>query len=189
MVKKDKIAIIFPGMGYHSDKPLLYYSKRLAREHGYELLEVSYVFNKRARDIMNDADAKKEAFLYAVGETRRQLASVEFPAHKDVLFIGKSIGTAVAAFYDSENAVNAGHIVFTPVPETFSHLRKGCGIVFHGTADPWCKTRLVETSCEELGLQLYEIDGADHSLETGDTLTDLGRIPGIIEKVDEMILN
>ena len=187
MVKKDKIAIIFPGMGYHSDKPLLYYAKRLAREHGYELLEVSYVFNMRARDIMNNADAKKEAFLYAVGETKKQLASVGFTDHRDVLFIGKSIGTAVAAFYDRENGINAGHIVFTPVSETFTHLREESGIVFHGTADPWCETELVEAKCRELGLRLYEIDDANHSLETGDTLTDLQRMPGILEKVNEMI--
>ena len=38
----SKTAIIFPGIGYHTDKPLLYYSKKLAAESGYHVIEVSY---------------------------------------------------------------------------------------------------------------------------------------------------
>lgn len=29
---EKKIAVLFPGIGYHTDKPLLYYSKKLARK-------------------------------------------------------------------------------------------------------------------------------------------------------------
>ena len=44
---EKKLAVIFPGVGYHSDKPLLYYSKKLAKNHGYEIKEVKYTFRKR----------------------------------------------------------------------------------------------------------------------------------------------
>ena len=37
-----KLAVIFPGVGYHTDKPLLYYSKKLASRNGYEIVEVPY---------------------------------------------------------------------------------------------------------------------------------------------------
>ena len=37
-----KLAVIFPGIGYHTDKPLLYYGKKLARESGYQIIEVNY---------------------------------------------------------------------------------------------------------------------------------------------------
>ena len=37
-----KLAVIFPGVGYHTDKPLLYYSKKLAFQNGYEIVEVPY---------------------------------------------------------------------------------------------------------------------------------------------------
>ena len=38
-----KLAIFFPGIGYHADKPLLYYSRKLAGEAGYEqLAEVDF---------------------------------------------------------------------------------------------------------------------------------------------------
>ena len=132
---------------------------------------------------MNDEDAKNEAFMYAVSETQKQLASVDFASYKNVLFIGKSIGTAVAAYYDKDNGINAGHIVFTPVPETFNYLRKGSGIVFHGTADPWCENTLAGDKCKELELRLYEIEDANHSLETDDTQTDIKRMPEIINHI------
>ena len=28
---ENKLAVIFPGIGYHTDKPLLYYGKKLAK--------------------------------------------------------------------------------------------------------------------------------------------------------------
>ncbi len=186
-MKSDKLAVIFPGMGYHSDKPLLYYSKKLERSRGYEVIEISYDFQTRAKDIMNDKEAKNEAFLHAVSETKKQLSSVDYADYNDIIFIGKSIGTAVAAYYDKENGVNARYVVFTPVPETFNHLRDNCGIVFHGTADPWCETGLVESKCEELHLELFKVGGANHSLETNDPIIDCSRLPGILDRVNSFI--
>jgi phosphoglycolate phosphatase len=183
----DKLAVVFPGMGYHSDKPLLYYSKKLAKEQGYEIIEVRYDFNVRAKDIMKDKEAKEGAFSYAAAEAHKQLSSIDYKAYKNVIFIGKSIGTAVAAYYDKQNGINARHIVFTPVPETFKYLREDSGIVFHGTADPWCETELVEEKCSEFDLVLFTVADANHSLETGDSIEDSSRMPEILQEVRKMI--
>lgn len=32
-----KLAVVFPGIGYHVDKPLLFYSKKIAASHGFEV--------------------------------------------------------------------------------------------------------------------------------------------------------
>ena len=37
-----KLAVFFPGIGYTADKPLLYYSRKLAAELDYEVLSLSY---------------------------------------------------------------------------------------------------------------------------------------------------
>ena len=37
-----KLAVVFPGIGYHADKPLLYYSKKLAAQAGWQVVEVAY---------------------------------------------------------------------------------------------------------------------------------------------------
>ena len=39
---KKQLAVLFPGIGYHADRPLLYYSAKLARAHGCEVTSVQY---------------------------------------------------------------------------------------------------------------------------------------------------
>ncbi|MFR3429391.1 MAG: hypothetical protein ACLTTH_04430 [Holdemanella porci] len=37
-----KLAILFPGIGYHTDKPLLYYSKKILKNMDYEIKEIHF---------------------------------------------------------------------------------------------------------------------------------------------------
>ena len=180
----SKIAVIFPGMGYHSDKPLLYFARKLACKAGYEVVEVSYEFPFRAREIMNDKVRMKEAFSLAVSQIKEQLGEMSFDKYEDVVFVGKSIGTALAAYFDSELEIGARQVVFTPVPQTFDRIRKGAGIVFHGLADPWCDSDIAREKCAELELPLYKIERANHSLETDDPIEDLSNLKRIMEKVE-----
>lgn len=39
---KKQLAVLFPGIGYHADRPLLYYSAKLARAHDCEVTSVQY---------------------------------------------------------------------------------------------------------------------------------------------------
>ena len=41
-MNKTKLALVFPGLGYGPDRPLLYYAGKLVREAGYNLVTVSY---------------------------------------------------------------------------------------------------------------------------------------------------
>ncbi len=42
-MKKKKLLVVFPGIGYHCDKPLLYYGRKTAAEAGYdEVINISY---------------------------------------------------------------------------------------------------------------------------------------------------
>lgn len=166
-----KAAVFFPGIGYHTDKPLLYYGKKLARELGYHIIEVNYTgFPK---DVKGNAEKMKQSFDIARKQTEELLCSVDFKAYESVVFISKSIGTVVAAVYDNDHAVGAKHIYFTPVPQTFSVAREESGIVLHGLSDPWCETAVVEEGCQRLGLSLKTFAGANHSLEAGNCFRDL----------------
>lgn len=42
MEKKKKLAVFFPGTGYHKDKPLFYYSRKIAVKQGFETLCILY---------------------------------------------------------------------------------------------------------------------------------------------------
>ena len=37
-----KLAILFPGIGYHTDKPLLYYSKKILKNMDYDIKEIHF---------------------------------------------------------------------------------------------------------------------------------------------------
>lgn len=179
-----KIAVIFPGMGYNSNKPLLYFSKRIAKTAGYDQVEVDYSFPYKAREIMNDKARMKEAFELAVFQIKEQLHEIDFDEFSDVVFMGKSIGTALAAHFDRELNVGARHIVLTPVPQTFDMLKENAGIVFHGLDDPWCKTVIAEEKCKELNLKLYTVDKANHSLETDSPLEDISNLQKIMKEIE-----
>lgn len=39
-----KLAVLFPGIGYHCDKPILYFARELAKQVGYdEVINLSYI--------------------------------------------------------------------------------------------------------------------------------------------------
>lgn len=182
-----RLAVFFPGVGYHTDKPLLYYSKKLAKEYGFEIKELSY--RDLPENIKGNQEKMAEAFRIASGQVEEQLASIPFSDYETVVFVSKSIGTVIAAAYDQEHKIGAKHVYFTPVPQTFEVVRKASGIVFHGLSDPWCENALVEDACEKQNLKLYVYGDANHSLETGETIKDLNELSQIMKVVSDFIKN
>ena len=182
-MSKKNLAVSFPGFGYNGDKPLLYYSKKLASEKGYEILDIKYDLLTPYKEMENDKDRDEKVFKIAVGEAMKSLSEVNISEYEKVLFIGKSLGTVVAGYCAKEMGIDARHIVFTPVPDTFDRLKEGCGIVFHGTEDPLCDNNVARDKCKELGLELIEVKGANHSLEIHDVKEDLRRLVEVMERV------
>ena len=64
-----KLAVIFPGIGYTADKPLLYYASRLARHYGYQILAVSY--GTLPENVKGDHAKMKQAFELAYEQTEQ----------------------------------------------------------------------------------------------------------------------
>lgn len=179
-----KIAVIFPGIGYHTDKPLLYYGKKLAGAYGYEIAEVSYGGFPKA--VKGNAEKMEEAFYSALSQTERILSDVDFGTYENVLFLSKSVGTAVAAAYADKYRIQARHIYFTPIAQSFRFMKQD-GIVFHGTNDPWVDTETVIKGCQERKLPLYITEGANHSMETGNVGRDLETLTGIIRQCERFL--
>lgn len=173
-----KLAVVFPGIGYHTDKPLLYYSKKLASAAGYEIVEVPY--SNFPKNVKGSPEKMQEAFLLALDQAEAMLSQISFGSYGRLLFLSKSLGTVVAAAYARNHSLNAHHIFYTPVETTFS-FEQNRGIVFHGTKDTWVETRMVEDACQRLELPLYLTKDANHSLETGDPLEDLKNLQLIME--------
>ena len=135
-----RLAVFFPGIGYHCDKPLLYYSRKLAAGYGFEITEVSYEGFRR--DIRGSEEKMREAFENALMQAEQVLEHVTFNRYETVLFVSKSIGTAVAGAYDAKYGIRAHHIFYTPVEASLPVMQNG--IVFHGTADPWADAEIIQ---------------------------------------------
>lgn len=167
-----KLAVFFPGIGYHCDKPLLYYSEKLAKQYGYETIKITY------QGLSKNPD---EAFVGALSQTETCLAEVDWKRYEDVLFVSKSIGTAAACAYAAKHAVACRNIYYTPLENTFAFTPQS-GIVFHGTEDPWAGTETVREKCRASGLPLFTIEKANHSLEIPeDTGRDLEILADVME--------
>ena len=179
-----RLAVLFPGIGYHCDKPLLYYSAKLAGAAGYEVLPVPYTgFPERVR---GDAEKMRACLDIARSQTEALLASVKWSDFRDILFIGKSIGTIVAAGYALDKGLKVRSVLLTPLAETFPFVR-GSAIAFHGTADPWAGTDAIIAACRERGVPLFLTEGANHSLETGDVLRDVRTVEATLARIDAFI--
>lgn len=173
-----KIAVIFPGVGYHVDKPLLYYSKKLAKEQGYSIADVSY--GNFPSGVKGSKEKMEAAFFSALEQAEEILKDIDFSQYEDILFISKSVGTAVASAYAGKHGLNTRNVYYTPVGESFPFMKQK-GIVFHGTSDGWVDTELVKTECEKRKFPLYITECGNHSLETGDALEDLVNLQKIME--------
>ncbi len=174
-----KLAVLFPGVGYHVDKPLLYYAKDLAAVLGYELAEAKY--GELPDGIRGDREKMRAAFEAALDGAVKSLEKVEWGSFDELLFISKSIGTAVAAETAHRLGLKTRNIYYTPVGETFLFPLQE-GIAFHGTADAWVTTQAVREGCAGCGITLFVTKGANHSMETEDTLENIRILGGIMER-------
>ena len=161
-----KLAVVFPGIGYTADKPLLYYTSRLASKHGYKIRTVS--------------------FDLALEQTERSLGSIDWNSYGSILFISKSIGTVISSAYASRHDLTVKSILFTPLAETFSFPLAG-SIAFHGTADPWAETDSIRELAAQKDVPLFLTQNANHSLETSDVLTDIFILKTTMERVQRFI--
>lgn len=75
-----KLAVFFPGIGYHCDKPLLYYSEKIAKQYQYETIKIVY------EGLSKDLDA---AFEEAFAQTEKRLAGIDWQQYEDILLYPK----------------------------------------------------------------------------------------------------
>ncbi len=177
----SKIAVYFPGIGYHCDKPLLYYSRNIAFELGYENYKnVNYTY--KAGNIRGNDEKMKEAYETLFLQAESELADIFWPKYNDMLFISKSIGTIIAASYAQKYEIkNARHILYTPLAQTYL-FAPDHAIGFIGTADPWSDTDEIIRLSDINHIPLTVYDGCNHSLECGDTLKNLETLKDVMQK-------
>ena len=180
------LMVIFPGIGYHSDKPLLYYAKKIAMQNDFEIKEVD--FEGLSKDAIENRKMMIEAFGVAVQQAESQLKDVDFDSYDKVIFTSKSIGTVAASVVAAKRKVPAKQVYFTPLEQTFSLVEEKNGLVFMGLDDPLVDTQKIKELCAEKHLILRVFEGANHSLETGEVRNDLHNMVRVIEETENYLV-
>lgn len=184
-MKKMKLAIFFPGIGYHCDKPLLYYSRKLAKEYGYEKI-VSLSYSYDGKNIRGNEEKMQQAFETLYDQAAKSLKKIDFSKYSQILFISKSVGTIIASAYAEKYGIKCCQILYTPLKETFEFKHEDA-IAFIGTLDPWSDILYVKSLAEEQKIPIYVYEGANHSLETMNTLKNLEFLKDVMNKTAEFI--
>lgn len=184
-MEKKKIQIIFPGVGYHCDKPLLYYGRDIAFEAGYEkFINVSY--SCPVDRIRGDEAKMKIAFEAMYAQAEEQLKDISWKEYTDILFVSKSIGTVIAAAYDKKHfGGKVKHLFYTPLEHTFKALDGVQGIdamAFIGSEDPWSDVPTVVDLANKRNIPIHLYEGLNHSLESDDTESNIKILADVMAK-------
>ncbi len=176
-----KIAIYFPGIGYHCDKPLLYYSRNAACELGYENYR-NMTYTYKAKNIRGNQEKMKEAYEALFLQAESELADLIWSDYDDVLFISKSVGTIIATSYAEKYSLkHIRHILYTPLAQTYLFAPQHA-LGFIGTSDSWSDTAEIIQLSKTNHIPLIVYEGCNHSLECNDTSKDLENLKDIMQK-------
>lgn len=185
-----KLAVMFPGVGYTCEKPLLYYTASAAADYGYEILKLDYGQDIHTFRGRTPSDLEPVTKL-ALRRVLQQLNGIEFQEYEDILFISKSIGTVVACEVEKQLKLKGTvrHFLMTPIPATIPYLKHVNGVFFSGTADPYISENIIRSAARQHSEKTGGIfEGCNHSLEQkGDTLGNLKNMRQIIECLNWMM--
>lgn len=182
-----KIAIVFPGVGYNKDRPLLYYTGKLAKQCGYELVHLDFSGLNWSKEALKDREFLIRIVDVCIQKTEAGLERFGDISGDELVFISKSIGTVVANAYAERKFLQAKQICYSPLPMIREFVREEGAILFCGDADPYAKFEDLEEIAKEKRLEIHTIHGGNHSLETGDLETDLDNMKDILKCVKKML--
>lgn len=130
----------------------------------------------------------EESYRLALAQAKEMLSDTDFSEYDQILFVGKSIGTIVAAEIAAELSVKERihYVLYTPLEDTFSFPLEDA-IVFTGSADPWVPEGAIPKLCLERGIPCHIISEANHSLETEHVKDDLENLQKIMKKTRKFI--
>lgn len=192
-----KIAVFFPGLGYSTERPLLYYSKKMLKSYDYEIVELDYAakvsdeITKEIRSNLTNPKTVRTAVMKymtaALSFCEKQLCDVDFSSCERIIFVSKSIGSVVSAVFAEKHKLSVSQILFTPLEQAFQFAKEIDGIAFSGMSDPVAHCDLVREACEEHQVPFYGVPEGNHSLETGNVQVDVKNLSWIMENVDGYI--
>ena len=178
----DTLAVILPGIGYTLDRVTLEYSSKLALELGFDVLKIEYGFQVGRGEFHPDVE-----FNIIAEESFKLLKSTLRSKYRNIIFIGKSIGTCVQNVLNKNvKGYNITNIYISPINKTVQMGIEKNSLVFTGSSDPLLSKENLQKIEEINGVKLINIDNANHALNIeGDAIKSLEVQLSVIEFMKE----
>lgn len=156
-----KLMVLFPGMGYTCDKPLLHYAKAYGFLNGYDILCINY--GKMTFDKTKVLSSIAPAYDIA----KAALNQIDLIKYKHILFISKSLGTVVAGQLSKEYTWDIQNIFLTPLKETIPYMNHCKDVTISGDHDPMLSSDDLQW-IQKQPITSFIYPNANHSLEVED---------------------
>jgi hypothetical protein len=173
----DRLMVMLPGQGYSCDHPVLYYLRRVAINHGFDVLSIEYGFQAAHLEFDAQASATMQDDVW------QAVNAVLERGYRQVCIVGKSLGTPLAA--ELAKTISIGKVslmLLTPIGDASQGLDTIRTLAVIGTGDLLYSPEMV-TASPNVEWQVF--DGLNHSLEVqGDwraSLTALDRVIAVCE--------
>lgn len=171
------LVLLFPGIRYTVDMPLLYYPGWYYRQQGYEVVPVSYgsQFDQvefHNQDITAEIEAAKQYCF-------PQLQAVDYASYETVIFVSKSLGTVVAGWAQQALHIVCQQIYLTPIHQTLPYLDRGC-MVIAGNEDKVLDPAILRAYCQAHAIEYHGFPGGHRIEVKQDISTNLKTIDAII---------
>lgn len=154
----QKLMVLFPGMGYTCDKPLLHYAKAYGFLYGYDILCINY--GKMTFDKSKVLSSIAPAYEIA----KEALNMINITNYEKIIFISKSLGTVVAGQLSKEYAMDIQNIFLTPLKETIPYMENSEDVTISGDHDPMLSSDDLQL-IQEQPITSFVFPNTNHSLE------------------------
>ena len=152
-----KLIIIFPGVGYGLDSPLLYYTDFLYEIKGFDRIHMNYqgIFSNRDLSLENKLQKVREYIFEKVKD-------INFDLYDEVVFLSKSVGSVEAGILAERLKIKVIHVFITPIEEAILYCNSESYVVI-GTQDK--AYEIYKEHCDKNKIKALYIKDANHSLE------------------------
>ncbi|AGK97233.1 hypothetical protein [Clostridium pasteurianum] len=177
----NSLVVLFPGVNYSCEKPLLHYARKAAVIEGYDVLCVRYGY-KLSKD-----DIGKEIIKTIAEEVLQTIKNCDNKKYNKLYFISKSIGGEVAGNIANKIGYdNVKSLYLTPTPNTSQHMIKTNAYAVVGTKDKIFTEENIVFVKAYKNVNLTLIDNAQHSLEIDGniekSIESLSKVAGIFKE-------
>lgn len=180
------LCIILPGITYYLERPYLNYSKQLVDTLNYDILEVEYGFQISRKEL-----SLPDEFEILLKETSELINMNLNKEYKNIIIIGKSIGTVLQTFLNKQlTDKNVTNIYISPIDKTVDFGIEEDSPVVTGTKDPLLSLESRNKIKEINNIKLINIEDAGHSLDIHeDVFRGIDELKKIIEAERNFLIN